>query len=380
MSQRLAIQYTGTRSSPSAVTQFKASKGTISWCTANYYAPLAQLNNKITVHKNPPEAYHLNRQSPESKKRKKTKPLQSGMSFNEKQICSRMKSGPAADETMRSVKIRVHPDAIQKAALKQIFGIVRVVWNQGLDEMFVRGHPKNWQSLRNKIVTTSNVPEEDRASRPWLYDGNICSSKIKEETIHKLVSSIKATEESFREQNKAFKYKMSRKKKKDNEMNKQGSKEYKRLVEVVWEKPDHFYVCFPYNKTNQEKTKENHPKAAALDPGLRTFQTVYDSFGNFFEAGKGDIRRVERLCLNLDRLISKAAEVKTGRKNRYKRRRMNAAIQRARQRIKNLISNFHGKLAHDLTSRYNVILIPTFDQDGNQDKSQDQFENCKKYA
>ncbi|KAI3655538.1 hypothetical protein MP638_006825, partial [Amoeboaphelidium occidentale] len=126
-----------------------------------------------------------------------------------------MRSGPADDETMRSVKIRVHPDATQKAALKQIFEIDRAAWNQGLDEMFVHGHPKNWQALRNKNVTTSNVPEEDRASRPWLYDGNIRSSKIKEETIHKLVSCIKATEESLREQNKEFKYKMSRKKKKD---------------------------------------------------------------------------------------------------------------------------------------------------------------------
>ncbi|KAI3655627.1 hypothetical protein MP638_003742 [Amoeboaphelidium occidentale] len=126
-----------------------------------------------------------------------------------------MRSGPADDETMRSVKIRVHPDATQKAALKPIFGIVRVVWNQGLDEMFIHGHPKNWQSLRNKLVTACNVPEEDRASSPWLYDLNICSSKIKEETIHKLVSSNKATEESLQAQNKAFKHKMSRKKKKD---------------------------------------------------------------------------------------------------------------------------------------------------------------------
>jgi putative transposase len=96
-------------------------------------------------------------------------------------------------------------------------------------------------------------------------------------------------------------------------------------------------VYFTYTKTNQEKTTEDHPTAAALDPGVRTFQAVYDSSGNFFEAGKGDIRRVERLCLHLDRLISKASGVKTGRENRYKRRRMNAAIQRARQRIKNLI-------------------------------------------
>ncbi|KAI3662636.1 hypothetical protein MP638_000746 [Amoeboaphelidium occidentale] len=126
-----------------------------------------------------------------------------------------MKSRPEANETMRSVKIRVYPDATQKAALKQIFGIVRVVGNQGLDEMFVRGHPKNWQSLRNKIVTASNVPEEEQANRPWLYDGNLCSSSIKVEAIHKLVSTIKATEESLKAQNKEFKYQMSRKQKKD---------------------------------------------------------------------------------------------------------------------------------------------------------------------
>jgi putative transposase len=121
------------------------------------------------------------------------------------------------------------------------------------------------------------------------------------------------------------------------EIERKGSNECKRLVEVVWEKPDRFYVCFTYTKANQEKPTEDHPTAAALDPGVRTFQTGYDSSGNFFEAGKGAIRRVERLCLDLDRLISKAAGVKTGHKKRYKRRRMNAAIQRARQRIKNLI-------------------------------------------
>jgi transposase len=72
-------------------------------------------------------------------------------------------------------------------------------------------------------------------------------------------------------------------------MDKIRSDEYKRLVEVVWEKADHFYVYFTYNKTNPKKTAEDHPTAAALDPGVRTFQTGYDSSGNFFEAGKGDI-------------------------------------------------------------------------------------------
>ncbi|KAI3655628.1 hypothetical protein MP638_003743, partial [Amoeboaphelidium occidentale] len=65
------------------------------------------------------------------------------------------------------------------------------------------------------------------------------------------------------------------------------------------------------NEKNKQGSDEYKRQAAALDPGVRTFQTVYDSSGNFFEAGKGDIRRVERLCLKLDRLISKATGVKT---------------------------------------------------------------------
>ncbi|MBV9385747.1 MAG: transposase [Chroococcidiopsidaceae cyanobacterium CP_BM_ER_R8_30] len=94
----------------------------------------------------------------------------------------------------------------------------------------------------------------------------------------------------------------------------------------------------------------------ALDPGVRTFFTGFDS-QKFLEFGAGDIGRITRLCQHLDSLMSRTAKEKV-KKRRY---RMRQAAQRMRNKIRYLIDESHKHIAHYLTNNYRLIFLPTFE-------------------
>ena len=93
----------------------------------------------------------------------------------------------------------------------------------------------------------------------------------------------------------------------------------------------------------------------ALDPGIRSFLTGYDG-ENILEIGKGDIGRIQRLCLHLDNLISRSTSVRA--KQRY---RMGKAANRMRSKIQDLIKDLHNKAASVLVNSYKLIFLPSFD-------------------
>ena len=102
----------------------------------------------------------------------------------------------------------------------------------------------------------------------------------------------------------------------------------------------------------------------AFNPGVRTFQTTYDTEGMFTEFGRGDDSRIFRLCKGIDQLISNLAKIPREHGFRTKRRRTRRAIDRARFKVQNLITDCHWKLANYLIDNYNAILIPKFEVSG----------------
>jgi len=72
-----------------------------------------------------------------------------------------------------------------------------------------------------------------------------------------------------------------------------------------------FYLCIPQEydevrvETQDPEIIQKPLRICSCDPGVRTFQTIYNvNNGEFIEVGNGDIRRIFRLCKYCDNLQS----------------------------------------------------------------------------
>lgn len=160
-----------------------------------------------------------------------------------------------------------------------------------------------------------------------------------------------------------------------------------------------------------------HPVApnpvVAIDPGVRTFGTLFDPTNQqYIEWGHNDMGHIYRLCQHMDKLqsriyrrgvIDRGRSSTTHRRDRrqcidasmvsrktrtttdsgfpsvkpdaemssdascqpvvrhHQRWRMKRALRRMRQRVQNLVKDFHFKYAKWLCMNYQVILLPYFD-------------------
>lgn len=104
------------------------------------------------------------------------------------------------------------------------------------------------------------------------------------------------------------------------------------------------------------KGSETQAPIVALDPGVRTFQTTYDTRGLATEWGKGDMKRIYALCRCADKTQSSMAH-----KSGSKRRGAEHAWWRILNKIKFKVGEIHHKLAVWLCENYTSILIPKFE-------------------
>ena len=106
----------------------------------------------------------------------------------------------------------------------------------------------------------------------------------------------------------------------------------------------------------QQMPIENQEGIVALDPGIRTFINFFshDAIGKLGE--KANIR-IQALCERLDRVISEISlEANSRRKHRLLK-----VKDRIQKRIKDLTRELHYKVARYLCSRYEYILLPSFE-------------------
>ena len=114
-----------------------------------------------------------------------------------------------------------------------------------------------------------------------------------------------------------------------------------------------FYLSVRYI----EKTKPRNTTGdiVALDPGVRTFMTLYSEKA-FGWLGHHAINRIQRLCQHADNLYSRAAQVP-----RPLRRTLRNCAQKIQVKIRNLVNELHKKVAHFLVTNYDIILLPMFE-------------------
>jgi putative transposase len=104
------------------------------------------------------------------------------------------------------------------------------------------------------------------------------------------------------------------------------------------------------------KTPENQRYGVvSLDPGVRNFISFYSEVATG-SIGKGDFNHIYYLCLQLDKIISLMSKEKCRKKKKLK-----LAKQKLIWRITDLIDDLHKKTAHFLVTRYDTILIPSFE-------------------
>ena len=212
------------------------------------------------------------------------------------------------------------PQEIRESAVHQFFMAMHSTKAKE-EEQAIRNEKKKKSELkfRSKKSTTQSIAFRGRT---WNNDGK----------IYKLFSSMKTGKEKLPSKGKL-----------------------ECEVKITKDKIGRFFFCITneIERKGENKTPSSFHKTAVLDPGVRTFNSIYDPDGQSIEWGAGDMKQIFFLCRQGDKIQSKLSEgITTSRRK---------ACHRKLAQIKNKINECHAKLALFLCENYKVILIPKFD-------------------
>jgi putative transposase len=322
------------------------------------------------------------------------------------------------EDVIRTKTIRLYPTTEQKKILKSWMSTRRYVYNKVLEQIKKGNETINFFDLRNKYVTAKDnpsvekweldTPKDIRAGAvndlvnnykttfSLLKNNQIkhfnmsFQSKKKEPSIEIPLSAIKATKEvtertddemeivksKISETKKVSKTKIKVKiTKKDG-----GIFIYKNILkskikiskgqlkhDIIIEsdcrlqlRNNNWFLLAPV-KIKEDKVEQTD-EYCALDPGVRSFQTIYSE--KSVEQVKINNDMIKKLQYKLDKFKS-LRDKKEIRQSSFKKRE-----RRIYTRLNNLIDELHHKTVNYLTRKYKYIIIPSFE-------SQDMVRNSK---
>ena len=117
-----------------------------------------------------------------------------------------------------------------------------------------------------------------------------------------------------------------------------------------------FYLIYTEDIVYNPEVENQDLKIVALDPGVRTFQTIFSSNGVFGKFGEEALKRLAKLCHKADRIQSKIAKTKNQSRIDYLRMWQH----RTTLKIRNLRKELHHKISRFLVDNFDVILLPCF--------------------
>lgn len=284
------------------------------------------------------------------------------------------------------MKYRLYPTRDQMTAVRKAFGVCTWTYNQALEGIRKDESLMTMKSLRPYCV---NNKSELIQRCPWVTE---IMTDMRDEAAHDVIRALKSCfTKRKRGRLKGTNAKILsgfrfRSKRDSSRVLVIHSKHYKsagvfcmktfgdlpfRSRERLPDQLDHdsklqltrtgkLYLLVPVSlpsqiKKRQEWTIDKSP-VVAIDPGVRTFGTCYD--GSYVtEWGKDGMNKIYRLGLVMDELKGKIAKSK----NKRRRRNLEMALWRRRERKANLIRDFHYRFAHWLAMNYELILFPVYD-------------------
>ena len=116
----------------------------------------------------------------------------------------------------------------------------------------------------------------------------------------------------------------------------------------VWE------VITSYDKKVELYKAKEEDKLVSIDPGIRTFLTCLDDEGNVKEIGNRWVNGVKRHMIKADGIDLSGLKGQ----ERYNAWKSNMCKARSRRKLHDKINDMHKKVAKDLLTQYDIIVLP----------------------
>lgn len=275
---------------------------------------------------------------------------------------------------LRAIKLRIYPNKTDRSEIRRWMGVCRFVYNKCLSKVYNKEENINFQTLRNKYVTTKNnnlndweisVPKEVRANavRDLIKSYKTCFSQMKSSLIKKFNMSYKTKKQtsSLTIENKAIevngkylkiyprflsKIRICN----DNFLKRNKNFNINRDCRLIYER-NKWFISIPYIR----KVEKIIPKydICSLDPGSKTFQTVFSPEQVF------KIQQNKELFNKLNMKLDKLRSLKD--KKEITNQTYSKKINKIGFRYNNLINELHYKTANLLTKQYKYIFLPSFE-------------------
>ncbi len=265
---------------------------------------------------------------------------------------------------VRSSKRRLYPKPQSRQRMRQYLGLSRYWYNKAVEYL----------KLPETKASLAEVRRIQKLEHPeWAMD---CPQRVREHAMSSAVEAVKAAKKKCKAgqgfQQVSWRSRKDRKQRFgfDKKSLKESFCFSRKKDRVFFQARETFETCLEGTEIVREngrwflvlpqrytvKMPENQRlPMCALDPGVRTFLTLYSPWMTA-EFGAGDFGRIHRLCLHLDQLMSRISKAKDKKKSR-----MRKAAERMRWRIKDFMDDCHKKLAYFLVTRFDTILLPTFE-------------------
>lgn len=283
--------------------------------------------------------------------------------LNSKDYCNTIEYSYIDDIVLRSDKIEIYPTKKQKIILRKWFDIYRWCYNKTI--LHIRKYPNNinFYNLRKQIkskftnkqiqiIKNSKIPSHtiDNAINDVVKayksafsnknNGNIKKFKLRTKKYKHPKQTITLEASAFSKKYNTFSLRTLGKNIKSSKPIKGINKDSR----LTWDKKSGKLILFAPIKKNK-KDVEGREKICSLDPGIRTFQTLY-SINKVSEFGKNINKEIGNLL--------KSIENKKKNENIpwYKK-----YSKRLYDKIKHKIDDLHWKTASYLVRNYDTILL-----------------------